>query len=346
MVKKDSSNDKLSEKSSKGDLFAALEEAQAKLKKLDKSDRQSEKIKQDKGILIKNVSNNSVEDIVKKSAITKLETMRAFDHLEEKLTSEFQKLKDLEEAIDEQTKTLDEIYQIKIEADILDALILAQKESKEKFDIDMEKLEIEFQNQMSQKKEAWTKEQKDYLQSLKEQKDQLLKDRKREEEEYSYAIAQAKKKESDSFNERKAQQEKELVEIRAAVEKELNTREEVLVSKEAFVNDLKTQVDNFTTKLDSEVKRAVAIERNSLIRDHKHEMDLMNMRYDSDKKLSEHTISTLQEKVEAQEALIRQLTEASTLATSQVKQIAEKAIEGASKPKEVVYREETFSKTK
>lgn len=73
--------------------------------------------------------------------------------------AEFKKLTQLQEAIKIESKSIEDIYQIKVNADSLSALLLAQKEKKQEFEGEMAKSRNEFEEQMQEKKLNWEKEQ-------------------------------------------------------------------------------------------------------------------------------------------------------------------------------------------
>jgi hypothetical protein len=72
--------------------------------------------------VVKSASQNSVEEIVKRLAALKLEIVKNIDSLEEKLISEYRRFVELQQTIDVQAKSLEEIY------GILEARIKEQEE--------------------------------------------------------------------------------------------------------------------------------------------------------------------------------------------------------------------------
>jgi len=136
--------------------------------------------------IVKTALDNSVEHIVKRHADLKLEIVNSMDSLEEKLIMEYKKLTELRQAIEVQTKLLKELYQITAEAESLSALVIAQQEKEDSFDLQMEQKKGDFEAEMAQKRAQWKKEQDDYETARKERDTLLKKERTREEEEYAY----------------------------------------------------------------------------------------------------------------------------------------------------------------
>jgi Rad3-related DNA helicase len=80
----------------------------------------------------------SPETIVKGFADLKLNISESMDKLEDALLKEFQKFEKLQEAIRNESSYLDELYEIKANADSLAVLLTINKEKKETFETEME----------------------------------------------------------------------------------------------------------------------------------------------------------------------------------------------------------------
>ena len=120
----------ISEKSKKNEILDAYNEILEKVREQKTLDRRAEKKSEEKEKIVNDASQLSLEKIIKGLAEIKLEIGKTFDNLEEKLVAQYKKFTGLQEATDIETKGLEEIYEIKVDADSLAALLLAQKEKK------------------------------------------------------------------------------------------------------------------------------------------------------------------------------------------------------------------------
>jgi len=320
----------ISEKSTKTEILDAYNELLAKVKEQKSLDAKAVKKEVEEREIVKSASDHSVEQIVKRHADLKLEIVNSMDGLEERLIREYKKLVELQQAIEVQTRTLDELFQIKAEAESLTALVLAQKEKEEVFEQQMDQKKADLDAEMALKRAQWKKEQDEYETAKKERETQLKKERAREEEEYSYDLQLKRKKESDEYETKKVLLDKELMEKRATYERELSEREQVVVSRERELEDLRAKTESFPKELERALKETEKAITDRLEFKYGHERQLAAKEIEGERKLFQQTIGALEKKIEEQEEQIRQLTQRANAATLQVQNIAIKAIEGAS----------------
>lgn len=330
----------ISAKSTKNEILEAYNDLLKKIQEDKPLDRLAEKKKEGDKEIVKAASQNSIEKIVKGLAEIKLDIGNVLDTLEEKLITEYKKLTELQQAIGIEQKELDEIHEIKVNADSLAALMQAQKEKRSLFEKEMEETKNSFESEMTQKRLSWKKEQEDYEISKKERDAKIKKERDREEEEYNYNLQMTRKKDNDIYEAKKAALEKELNERRVTVEKELNDkkvalekelseRQAMLSSKEKEFEDLKTQVEEFPKKLEKVIKDTEKSVIESIETKYKHEAELFAKEAEGEKRLNQQLISALETKIKEQEEYVRQLNKKADEAGRQVQNIAIKAIEGA-----------------
>ena len=320
----------VSVKSTKNEILQAYNELLTKVKEERPFDRKEERKRDEEKKIIKAASENSVEKIVKGLAEIKLEIGTALDTLEERLIKEFKKLTELQQVIEVEQKELEEIHEIKVNADSLAALLKAQKEKGSQFDKEMEEKREAFESEMVQKRLQWKKEQEDYDLSKKERDMKVKKEREREEEEYNYALQLKRKKDNDVYEARKAALEKELKEKKDAVEKELSEREALVTARESELNELKARVAEFPAQIEKAIKETEKSVIERLEFKYKHEAELATKEIEGERKLNKQVVSALEAKIKEQDAYIRQLNQKTDQAGQQVQTIAIKAIEGAS----------------
>jgi len=210
----------ISEKNTKTEIIEAYNEVLAKLKEQKTLNQQAVKKEAEIKESLNEASASTIGDIVNHLAGLKVQIVKTIDDLEEKMIAEYRRFSGLQQAAVAQTKMLDELYGIQAEADSLTALVLAQKEKKAAFEAQMEQTKASFDEDMSEKRQYWKKEQEEFDLAKKERDAQLKKERQREEEEYTYNLQLARKKDADGYEARKAAQEKELSAKKTALEKE------------------------------------------------------------------------------------------------------------------------------
>jgi hypothetical protein len=195
-------------KSSKNEILEAYNEMLEKLKVNNQSNPKLEKETEEKQKTVKTASGINFESIVKDISNLKLNLSQALENIENILTSEWKKLKTVQEAISIEEQRLQDLFQIVVNADSLAALIQAQKEKKQKFEEEFLKEKGELEKDIEETRATWKKELEDSKKTQKEQIELLKQQRNREEEEYQYNLKLTRRKEQDAYNEAKTLQEK------------------------------------------------------------------------------------------------------------------------------------------
>jgi hypothetical protein len=316
-------------KSTKNEILEAYYALLKKIKEQKPVDRQAEKEKAEKKEIVETAAQNSEERIVKGLADQKLAITKSLDEMEQQFLSEVKKLNNLRQAIEIEKKNLEEIHEIKAGADSLAALLLAQKEKRQAFEMEMEQKRNDFEVEMAQKKLSWKKEQEDYERLKKDKEEETKRARQREEEEYTYNLQLQRKKDQDGYTATKAAMEKELEEKRIALEREWSEREAALSSREKELADLKTRVESFPQELEKAIRDTQTAVTEKLQFTFQHEAQMLAKETEGERKLSQQIIASLEVKIKEQEEQIRQLTQKVNEAGLQVQSIAIKAIEGA-----------------
>lgn len=329
----------ISDKNTKTEILEAYNDMLEKIKEQKAMDAKAVKKEVEEREIVKKASQHSVEGIVKNLADLKLEIIKSMDNLGERLIAEYKKLTELQQAIEVEAKTIEDINNIKVEAESLTALIAAQRDKRAAFETEMEQKKTDFDGDMAQKKVLWKKEQDDFEFAKKEREVQSRKERQREEEDYLYNLQLKRKKETDVYEEKKAGLEKGLTEKKAAFEKEYTEREANLSAREKEFTDLKTRAELFPKELEKAIKDTEKSVTERLNFTHSHEAELAVKEMEGDRRLYQQKIEALELKIREQDDLIKQLTQKANEAGLQVQSIAIKAIEGASSQRITVERE-------
>jgi myosin heavy subunit len=150
------------------------------------------------------------------------------------------------------------------------------------------------------------------------EKEERKRERDREEDDYTYQKRLRRRQEEDNWNREKAEREVEIA-----------RREEDLKGREQELTDLRDRVGRVEEETRSEVNRAVAVATHALEREHKHVLQLSELKSGSEVEAQKHSVGVLtaenqrlQEQVKELQALVNQ-------ANVHVKEIAAKAVEGA-----------------
>ncbi len=279
---------------------------------------------------------NKSEKISDTGIVSEISTLKSkvgssLEELESKLLEEFKKLEELREAILIEKENLKDIYSLTVTTDSLAAMLLAQKEEKEKFDAEVKVVRETFENEMNELKEKWRTEKEKHLNEEKETTETLKKTHKREEEEHQYRLKTDRQKEKDEYESKKAKLKKELEEKKATFEQEMSDRESNLKSAEQELMALRKNNEEFPSKLEKSLtdKEKEVAQRIKIQYDF--ESKLIAKQNEGELKLKEQTIVSLKEKIGEMQQVIKQLTDKANIAEVNVKDIAMKAIESSSK---------------
>ena len=332
----------VSEKSTKAEILRAYEAllSDVKTAKVDVP-KQVQEEKQRKETLDK-VAKVSNEGIVKSITALKAELGNSLDEILRSLSDEFKKLEEIRAAIALEKRSLEELYALSANTDSLAAMLLAQKEKKENFEREMKQKEEAFANEMATKKEQWDIEKAKQKADDKEYTDELTKRRKREEEEYTYNLKIRRQKEQDEYDSKKLHLEKELTDKKAKFEQELtdkkakfeqdvSSRELNLKNAEAELAELRKNNAAFPAILEKALKDKETEITTQLQTRFGFDSKLMENQYKADIRLKDQTITSLQEKIKEIQVQMKEYADKANLAEANVKDIAVKAIENASK---------------
>jgi hypothetical protein len=321
----------LSTKNTKNEILAAYDEL---LQKTQESKTEEPKKVQEKQIqetIVKTAAASSYDGIVKNLSNMKIELSSSLDKLGDRLVSEFKKFEELQQAIQIEKKTLEDLYQLSATTDSLSVMLLAQKEKKKQYEDEMAALKSKFEEDMSQSRLQWKKQQEEITEKLKEDADTLKKNRQRDEEDYQYTLKLTRKKETDLYEEKKAKLEKELAEKKATFEKDFAEREAKIKTAEKELAELKARNEAFPAEMEKAISAAVKNETARLKIENGFEKELTAKQTEGEMKLKEQTILALQSKIKDLELTIKELTTKAVTAEASVKDIAIKAIESSSK---------------
>ncbi len=288
----------VSEKNTKNEILAAYQEL---LVEVSGSATPSLEYQEEKSVVAA-ASGQTVEKITSELSKLKLSFAAAVNDLTDRLTQEAETLATIQKAIAIAKKELEETQKIKVTAGFLYRLLETQKEKEQAFEKDM-----------AEKRKAWAAEEKAH-------EEEMSKQRTRDEEEYGYEMKLLKQRDADereSVKLARERKEEEEASVKAALYKELE--------------ELRKKVVQAPTDTEKTVKEAVARALVEAKRDADVVMTQIKFQAESDLRVAELKIESLEALGKSQTNDIVQLKKQLDEATRQVKDIAVSVIENTRK---------------
>lgn len=287
---------KITEKSTKKEIMEAYQDALAKLNLRDsmKDDPVREAAKEREAIVMTDAAN-----IVNAGILND-------DYLD--------KYNKLMEALSLLEKRIKERYEIEAELNSLTALINSHKDLEVAKEEEYKILKEKLANEMSEKKAELQAEisdleqqKKDKIMEIKTESDamtaQIIKDRQRAEEEYSYNLRRQRKLENDTWEDEKAAREKEL----AINEKIVDNKEAVLDEELEKIEALKEQVSHIPVMLEEAKEEGVKKGKADADKSHVFEVRSLKQQYEYEQKLATDKIQRLEAAAEEAKCKIAEL---------------------------------------
>ena len=321
----------ISGRNTKKEIMDAYEELLEKAQKV-KADipKQVQEDKQRKETVEK-VADVSNKGIAKDISSLRANLNNTLEDLENNLVVEFKKLEEIRAAMHIEQQNLEDLYSLSTTTDSLATMLLAQKEKKESFEVEIQGEKEAFELEMTNLREQWKMEKEKENTEQKEFAEELKKNRKREEEEYQYKLKINRQKENDEYETQKAKLEKELSDKQLSFDQEMAKREADVAHAETELNELRKNNEEFPKKLEKELTDKEKEITTRLTVQYEFESKLLAKQNEGELKLKDQTVISLQEKISEMHDRIKELTEKANLADSNVKDIAVKAIESSSK---------------
>jgi len=258
--------------------------------------------------VLSSVKGLSLDTVTKGLSETQVEIQKTLADLSGKLTERLQQLENIEEVIQLRTEELNRLHDIAVKAQTLDELDAQIAQTRQSWELEQAAKKREWEEQRSDRTKAW----------------------KREEEEYQYRLAQEHKKLEDSFREVMSQREKENRNKQEELEKTWAEREAELKKREQELADLRKFKDEYPDMVKKEVNGAVAVATNSVKKEYETQKTIAAKDAETEKRLSEQIIASLQQQITKQQAQIDDLKVDLVKAHERVAEISSKALDSAS----------------
>lgn len=315
----------------KAQILEAYDELLKQLKEKSEDNPKEVQHRKNEEKMVESARVNTEVIILKDVAKLKSGFLESLEKVENGLINERKKLAEIQDAIKIEKKNLENLYGLSTNADSFAAILLAQKEEREKFDKEKKEAKETFEAEMAETKANWSREKANHEKLIREEKEIIQKTRKREEEEYNYNLQQKHKKEANEFELKKSQQEADLKEKKIGLDKEFAEREKNIAEKEHEFVLLKQASDNFPKEMDKAVQQAKTELESKLTTVFKYEKDIKEKEIEGQIQLKNLQITTLENKIKEIEAQIKILGQKTETSEKSVKDIAIKAIESSTR---------------
>lgn len=326
-------------KSTKDVIYAALQEAQTKVKQLE-----ANKLDPKKEVEVKKAAmavekaevivNGGVKDII---ATISEQVAKALAGVADNIEGGIAEYNEVKAAIELKKAELKDLFGVEDALLNLATVINSQNDMKTKFN---EQYAADRTDAMNQIKELETKistMEADFKARIKAEEDSIKANRKKEEEEYKYATARTHKIAEDSWTDEMAAKRKvfntELEEKNADLkefEKQLDERDSDLQDREDKLEELEAKVDEIPGLIEDAVNKAKAEAEASAKKSFGFEVMMIKKENEGKVALLEAKINTLETNTLRDANTIADLQNKLNVAYAEMKDMATKSIEGAS----------------
>ncbi|WP_291720435.1 hypothetical protein [Bernardetia sp.] len=290
----------------------------------------------------------SVESVVTAFENIKGNVGIAISGLSDNLTKEAANLAVLQEESNEIESQLLELHQIEeAEESTLSDIIREYIEKSESFEKIITQTEKEQLEAEEEAKKAYEEAEDLHNSTLSERKKEWQTSLDRENEAYHYQRNLERQQIKDEAAQLAKVRAEELATLKEEQEKEWALREKLLSEKEQSYEEATQKAEELPKKLDNETKRVYEKTKAVIQRENKSKSDLLAKENEGKKRIAERQITALSGKIAHQDAQIKSLNAQLTSALKEAKELAIKAIDGASGAKSLAaLREVAFEQSK
>ncbi|MBP0030689.1 hypothetical protein [Roseofilum sp. Guam] len=271
------------------------------------------------------VSSYSRDRLITGLATLHLDLGNTIEQLTEKLSTETDKLKEINQAIAVKQEQLQDLKNVRIVADALHLLTQEHNAKLNTFEAQITSQQEALQKQQESVRKFWSKEQQEYEGVLSEKTEQINRDRQHEETDFQYELERLRQMESDDYEERKRQLEHELRQRQQQLDKDWQQREKVLNDQEAEYTESCQTIAGY----EEELKQAYTTAKEEAIqeanREGKVKSDLLEKEWTGIQQGYELQVQSLETTIERQTEQITALSEQLQAAVNQAKELAMRA---------------------
>jgi colicin import membrane protein len=258
--------------------------------------------------VLNSVQGLSLDSVSKSITDTQVEVQKVLADLSAKVMERLQQLEQIQEAIGVRQEELQNLHDIEVKATTID----------------------ELDEQIARQRRSWEEEQAEKKRAFAEMQSERNKQWKREEEEYQYKLAREHRGLEDSFQALMEKQQKANADRQEQLDKSWAEREAELKKRETELVELRTFKEQAPEMVKKEVNAQVAVATNSVKKEYETKMVLSAKDAETEKRLAEQTIKSLQETIAKQQAQLEEMKAQREHALKAVQEISGKALESAS----------------
>lgn len=256
---------------------------------------------------------DSVKGIDLNKAVAEVGTLQvtvqsALADLSANLTGKITSLTQIDQAIQLKEQRLKELHGIEDLAVTIDDMKAAREEEQRQWDAQRDDRQAEWDEEEAERAKA----------------------RQRDEDQYKYETELARKKAKDTFDAEVAERQRAEAVRQDMLTKNWAERENALKGRETELADLKKAVSEFDAKLKTEVARETAIVTNTLKRQHEHETQLLKKDAETNAKVAEMRVASLERTITDLHAQIKDITAQLNAAREDARNVATQALQSAS----------------
>ena len=271
-------------------------------------------------------SGYTVENIVKGLADLQLYFEDVIEKNADKLEEESDKLTELRKAIEVEAARLEKLRSIRLAADALYILKKEHEEAVKTFESEAADERTSLEESITETRERWEEEQKEYDIALKDYEERQVKEREQDEEKFQYELARKRTVNADQFTESKRQLELKLKDEEEKKEKDWTQREAVLEEEAEEHAENLAELEAFPEKLAEETKKAREAAIKETAKDAENRATLLEAQVVGNKRVYELRINNLDETIAKQATQVTRLEERAENARIQFKEAVSQAI--------------------
>lgn len=298
-------------KNTKEQILAAYNETLELVKKKQVTPEQ-EKVIISKTNQVKEVEEYGYNKLSTQLGQLRSDFLKSLDVFNESVADEYDRFTKLQQAIKVEQQHLSDLYSINEQADTLSTILLANQKARD-----------EFSAQMKEDQDKWDNQLLELELDYKSKRSELEKQRKREDDEYTYNLMQKRKQETDKYEREKQDLLHELDKQKQAAV----LREEAIAKNEQEFIHLQSRVANIEQEVQEKVSIAESKVTAALQQEFKFTQALKDEQAKRTTELLQQKIESLQQKIKEQDDLLTNINARLQAAQEQSQKIAHKALE-------------------
>ena len=335
MTDKTTATKKISMASTKQEMIDAYNSILKQLEEREKIDlKPEERIERIKNKeILQKADGLSSEGVMQEIGTLKSEIGKMLTQLADRLEEEVVSYTKIKAAVKIEENELQEIYDIKKEAQSLAALIEAHAQKRQELEAEMAEKKSELTLEINTMRADWAKEQDLREIEIKNRETEEAKKRQRDKEEYEYAQKREQMLLKDSFHDVKSRQEKEIQLKKEDTDRQFGEREKRIASREKEIEELRKSAENFPAELDKAIGRALKETTDRLLKEAAGKEELLKKIFEGERNVLATKIESFEKIAKEQREQIQLLSKQLAEAYQKVQDIAVKAVGGVAELK-------------